>query len=156
MERRKKLSDTDQSNKITWIPEDTYKIIKQFIPIACVDVFIENPKKGFLWIQRDIPPQLHQWAPIGGRIHKFESPEVACKRIVKKEVGLDIDVKEFLGFSEFRDENHFISLSFRATLKKPNREISINKNEVSGYVYDYDMPVGTADQYVEIFQKIRR
>lgn len=156
MEQRDALPVHHGSDKIAWIPEDTYKIIKQFIPIACVDVFIENPKKGFLWIQRNIPPQLHQWAPIGGRIHKFESPGVACKRIVKKEVGLDIDVKEFLGFSEFRDENHFISLNFRATLKKPNQEININKNEVSGYVYDYDMPVGTADQYVEIFQKLRR
>jgi ADP-ribose pyrophosphatase YjhB (NUDIX family) len=156
MERRKTLPVHHGSKKIGWIPEDIYKIIKQFIPIPCVDVFVENPKKGFLWIQRNIPPQLHQWAPIGGRIHKFESPEVACKRIVKKEVGLDIEVKDFLGFSEFQDENHFISLNFRASLKKRNQEIHINKNEVSRCMYSYDILQGTADQYIDIYQKLRR
>ena len=156
MVRRNALSMHNGNNKISWIPEDTYKIIKKFVPIACVDVFIEDSKKGFLWIQRNIPPQLNQWAPIGGRIIKFESPKEACKRIVKKEVGIDIDVKEFLGFSEFRDKNHFISLNFRAILKKHHQEISINKNEVSAYIFCYDMPLGTADQYVEIYQKLRR
>jgi len=156
MERRDPLPLHHGSNKITWIPDDTYKIIKQFIPIVCVDVFITDSKKGFLWIQRNIPPQLHQWAPIGGRILKFESPEAACKRIVKKEVGLDIDVIEFLGLSEFRDENHFISLNFKATLKDNHQKMIINKNEVSGYLYSYDLPLGTADQYIDIYQKLRR
>lgn len=153
--RRKKTSNNELS-KTLWIPDEIYEIIKQCIPIPCVDVFIENPTKGFLWIQRNIPPQQYQWAPIGGRIYKFESPEEACIRIAKKEVGLDINVKEFLGFSEFKDENHFISLNFKASLKKPYQNIHINKNEVSGYLFNYELPLGTADQYIEIYQKLRR
>lgn len=156
MEHKKTLPMHNGNNKINWIPQDTYNIIKKYIPVACVDVFIDNPTKGFLWIQRNIPPQLHQWAPVGGRIIKFESPEMACKRIVKKEVGLDIVVKEFLGFSEFRDENHFISLNFRAILKKHDQEIHLNTDEVSQYLFSFDMPQGTADQYVDIYGKLRR
>jgi ADP-ribose pyrophosphatase YjhB (NUDIX family) len=156
MEGRNPLPLRLRSKKITWIPEETYTLIKQCIPVPCVDVFIEDTKKGFLWIQRNIPPQLNQWAPVGGRILKFESPEAACRRIAKKEVGLKIDVKEFLGYTEFRDENHFISLTFRATLQNQHQEIQINKNEVSEYIFSYDMPKGTADQYIDIYQKLRR
>lgn len=156
MEHKKTLPVRNGNKKIEWIPEETYTLIKKHIPIPCVDVFIEDPTKGFLWIQRNIPPQLHQWAPIGGRIIKFESPEMACKRIVQKEVGLDIAVKDFLGFSEFRDKNHFISLNFRAVLKKRNQRIRLNVHEVSQCLFSYDMPNGTADQYVDIYNKLRR
>lgn len=155
MELKKTLPLHHGNKKINWIPQDIYNLIKSYIPIPCVDVFIDNPTKGFLWIQRNIPPQLHQWAPVGGRIIKFESPEMACKRIVKKEVGLDIVVKEFLGFSEFRDENHFISLNYRAMLKKHNQEIHLNIDEVSQYLFSFDMPKGTAEQYIDIFKKLR-
>lgn len=156
MELKKTLPVHHGNKKIGWIPQDTYDLIKKYIPIPCVDVFIDNPTKGFLWIQRNIAPQLHQWAPVGGRIIKFESPEMACKRVVKKEVGLDIVVKEFLGFSEFRDKNHFISLNYRAILKKHNQEIHLNADEVSQCLFSFDMPEGTADQYIDIYNKLRR
>jgi ADP-ribose pyrophosphatase YjhB (NUDIX family) len=156
MERRKALLMHHGSKKIKWIPEVTYTIIKKYIPIPCVDVFIEDPKSGFLWIKRNMPPQFHQWAPIGGRILKFESPEIACQRIAKKEMGLNIDVKEFIGFTEFRDKNHFISLNFRAMLLSHKDEIKINKKEVAEYIFNYDMPLGTANQYIDIYQQLRR
>ncbi|MBN1860286.1 MAG: NUDIX hydrolase [Candidatus Thermoplasmatota archaeon] len=150
MEFKQTLPMHHGSNKIKWIPEETYHIIKHYIPIPCIDVFIEKQKKGFLWIKRNIPPQYNQWAPVGGRILKFETPQKACKRIARKEVGLDIVVKEFIGFSEFQEENHFISLNFIATLKK-HQKIHLNKNEVSQYMYSYELPSGAADQYKEIF-----
>lgn len=156
MERQKTLSMHHGSKKINWIPDDIYKAIKQYIPIPCIDVFIEIPEKGFLWIKRKIPPQLNQWAPIGGRIHKFEAPEEACKRVVKKEVGLDVTIKEFLGISEFRDENHYISLNYRATLKNIEQEITINTNEVSDYMFSYNMPSNLPKQYINIYRKLRR
>lgn len=155
-QKRKHCTRNRNENNITWIPEDTYDLIKQFIPIPCVDVFIHIPKQGFLWIQRNIPPQLHQWAPIGGRIHKFESPEDACVRIAKKEVGLTIDIKEFLGISEFREKNHFISLNFRALVKNHRQKININTNEVSDFIISYQIPSDTPKQYHDIYKKVRR
>jgi len=131
------------------------KLLNNLSPLSVLMCLLQIQKKDFYGSSGIYPAA----ASVGTNRRanlKFESPEAACKRIVKKEVGLDIDVIEFLGLSEFRDENHFISLNFKATLKDNHQKMIINKNEVSGYLYSYDLPLGTADQYIDIYQKLRR
>ncbi len=66
------------------------------MPIVCCDILIYN-SGNYLLIRRKQEPCKDQLYFPGGRIKKGESPEEACVRIAKEEVGLDCVVRKFLG-----------------------------------------------------------
>jgi len=59
------------------------------------------------------------WAKPGGGVEFGEKVEDAVKREIREELGVDIEIINFLGFTEgvFKDENqHWISLNYLAKI----------------------------------------
>ena len=63
-----------------YLPEKTWKLMLQSMPIPCVDVIFINNHGEVLYGWRKILPLKNIWALPGGRIIKGESPEQAVLR----------------------------------------------------------------------------
>ena len=72
-----------------WLPEVLWKKVIRAIPIACVDVLVENGRGDVLLGWRRIPPYKNVWAFPGGRLMKGEKLKVAATRILD-EYGLSV------------------------------------------------------------------
>ena len=74
----------DLVNKIVgeWIPEVLWRKVIEAIPIACVDVLVENGRGDVLLGWRRIRPYKDVWALPGGRLMKGEKLKAAATRIL--------------------------------------------------------------------------
>ncbi|PTD94247.1 NUDIX hydrolase [archaeon SCG-AAA382B04] len=140
-------------NKKT-IPKGEFKKIVKDSPIPAVDLIIEV-KDGILLGKRKNPPLKNRWFVPGGRVYKNEKLKEAVSRIAKKELGIGVNVKEFLGvFEHFYNgseypkiDKHYISHAYQVETKENNfslnqehKEIKIFKEPKKGfhrYLKDY-------------------
>ena len=102
-----------------WLNDEEYNFVFDRVPRLCVDLVIKSGK-GILLSLRDIEPYKGSWHLPGGMVYKNEPVHHAAKRIAKKETGLDIKIKRFLGYMEFLHEiqnnhdRHMVSIVFDA------------------------------------------
>ena len=64
------------------MPESVWKQVKQYVPIPCLDVVLENYDGDVLLGWRRIPPYRDVWALPGGRLHGGEGIKAAAARIL--------------------------------------------------------------------------
>lgn len=85
---------------MTFIAEPLYKEIISNTVNLCVDVLLRYEHR-YLFIKRLEEPCKDVFWPIGGRIHKGETAEVAARRKILEEIGIDY-TKELnpIGFYE--------------------------------------------------------
>ena len=83
-------------SKTGWIDEQLYLMIKQVMPLPCVDLLIVN-KGRLLLMKRTNTLAKGLWFTPGGRIYKGESLEDAVKRVLGEETGLVPDSFEQVG-----------------------------------------------------------
>ena len=89
------IDDGAGEGKYHHIPDETYLIVKQQMPIFCVDVVaIDRTKQVFYLAQRREPPRQGWWW-FGGRVGQDESPHRAASRILEREVGLKLESTRF-------------------------------------------------------------
>jgi 8-oxo-dGTP pyrophosphatase MutT (NUDIX family) len=67
----------------------------------CVEVIMVCPDRGVLLSLRDIPPNIGAWHIPGGTVLFGEPLEDAVKRVARDELGLDVAVRELLGYIEY-------------------------------------------------------
>ncbi|MHB8451546.1 MAG: NUDIX hydrolase [Mycobacteriales bacterium] len=65
--------------------------------IPCAGAVIRDPEDRLLLVRRGRPPAQDRWSLPGGRVEPGESPEMACRREVAEETGLDVVVGQLLG-----------------------------------------------------------
>ncbi len=70
------------------IPAELYATIKQVMPIACVDLVVENPEGQILLVLRRNSPARGQWWFPGGRVRHGETRAAAAARKLREECGL--------------------------------------------------------------------
>jgi len=105
------------------LPENVYKEIYSKVPRLTVEIVVET-EKGYVYTLRNIPPWKGYWHIPGGTVYYKESLKQAVKRIAKKELGIEVTIKEFLGYIEYDDTSKFggfdhpVGLAF---LVKPNK-----------------------------------
>jgi len=135
------------------IPNSLYHKIMGLLPIPCVDMFIEYDE-GYIWIKRNIEPEKGEWATVGGRVQLNEKLEDACRRIARKELGIEnITLKRQLGtMGSFYNDRHCISTFF---LAKTKDEIKVNKEEVQDYKISREPPEGTANFYMKFLKRYK-
>ena len=81
------------------IPIETYSKIHESMPIVCVDCIISIENK-ILLVKRKVKPARNQWWFPGGRLLRDEKLSDASQRIVKREIGIDIDKPTYLAHGE--------------------------------------------------------
>lgn len=73
------------------VPQDTYNLFLEMMPIACVDFVLVMDGKALL-VNRSDPPAKGQWWVPGGRVIKGEFMRETAVRKAKEEIGIDISV----------------------------------------------------------------
>jgi nucleoside triphosphatase len=77
----------------------------------------------------------------GGHIELGETMEEALKREVKEEVGLDVEVVEFLTMQEaiyakeFYKKKHFIFFDFLCRVG--DQQVKLDQDEIQDYIWEY-------------------
>lgn len=97
-----------------WLSEQDYHFIYQRVPRICVDLVVEFEGNVLLTF-RSIEPHKDKWHLPGGAILFKESIEDAIYRIAKKELGIAVNINNFIGVMQFpnevRDSNDYHSIS---------------------------------------------
>jgi colanic acid biosynthesis protein WcaH len=79
------------------IPEDIYRVVKQTMPIPCVDLVVLNRAGHVLLLKRANHPARGQWWFPGGRVHFLEDRQAAALRKLREECNLDAKAMTELG-----------------------------------------------------------
>lgn len=105
-----------------WIPEEAYATCQQYLPEACVEVFLECCT-GVLVARRTNEPAKGEWFWPGARLKKGEALEAAAHRVARQELGIEVELGSRLGvYSHFWDTSalpgvgsrHTVNVVFRA------------------------------------------
>ncbi|MDN5130750.1 GDP-mannose mannosyl hydrolase [Aliarcobacter butzleri] len=141
---------------------ETFKIIVKNTPLISIDFIIRDSENRILLGRRINKPASDFLFTLGGRIYKDEKIESAKKRILKDEIGLNLEDynPKFLGVFEhfyhdsFIDDNittHYVNLGYEINVshlqdlpKKQHNEYLwlsldeiMNSSVVHKYVKDY-------------------
>lgn len=102
-----------------------------------VGVIVNNDNK-ILLLKRgsDAPWMPSKWSLVGGGIEKGEDPEVACKREIKEETGLEID--EFVESFTIQRQEDSEETIFACRHTGEDTDIELDKSENTNYGW-YDM-----------------
>lgn len=144
------------------IPTEQFKIVVECTPLISIDFIVKNHENKILLGKRVNKPAQDFLFTLGGRVYKDEKLEVAKRRILKDETGLNLEdySPKFIGVFEhfyndsFVDNNistHYVNLAYEIELfhmqDLPKFQHSeyiwltldelLNSNEVHKYVKDY-------------------
>jgi len=112
------------------------------------DQVFPEPTVGALIVNKDgkiLLARSHKWFDKytlpGGHIEIGETMEAALKREVKEEVGLDVEVGEFLTMQEaifskeFFKKRHFIFFDFLCRID--DQSVKLDQKELQDYIWEY-------------------
>ncbi len=101
--RSPEIMETDDER----IPEDLYSEFLSRLPQVSVELFLENDGEVLL-CRRNNRPQKGEWFWPGSRLRKGEELREAARRVAEEELGIEIEIKDFLGvYSHFWEESAF-------------------------------------------------
>jgi colanic acid biosynthesis protein WcaH len=145
-----------------FITIEQFKAVVKNTPLISIDFIVKNDENKILLGKRVNKPAQNFLFTLGGRVYKNEKLEDAKKRILKDEVGLDLENFNpiFLGvFEHFYEDSfvndnistHYVNLAYEINVsyiqdlpKAQHNSYSwlsldelLNSNEVHKYVKDY-------------------
>ena len=89
------------------LTDEEYRFVYSRAPRLCVDLAIGSVE-GLLLTKRDIPPAEGLWHMPGGRVFYKESLAEAAARIAGTELGITIELGDFIGYIEFLNDGEFV------------------------------------------------
>jgi ADP-ribose pyrophosphatase YjhB (NUDIX family) len=84
-----------------WLPKAEYDAIFSRVPRLCVEIVIASAGGGVLLTRRQIPPNVGAWHIPGGTVLFGERLVDAVNRVARRELGIDVEVGELLGYIEY-------------------------------------------------------
>jgi ADP-ribose pyrophosphatase YjhB (NUDIX family) len=104
------------------LTSEEFKSIYSRVPRLTVEVCIKT-EKGIVLTKRDIEPWKGYWHIPGGTVSMYETLEDAVKRVALYEAGVEVEVKELMGYilypsiKEHGDPGWPVGIAFLATIK---------------------------------------
>lgn len=84
-------------------------------PQLAVGVFVFDAAGRVLLVKRGRPPAQGQWSVPGGKVEWGESVAAACRREVREETGIEIELGPLVTWIERMDDaHHYVILDFVA------------------------------------------
>lgn len=134
---------------------EEFRSIYSRVPRLCVDLIIQTPE-GVLLTLRDIPPNKGMWHLPGGTLLFREKIEDAVQRVAKNELGIEVEIKEYIGFMQFLRQDNFegfdhpVSLGILCTTK--NTDFVLN-DQASDVQFFKRMPDTLMQEQKEFIEK---
>jgi ADP-ribose pyrophosphatase YjhB (NUDIX family) len=95
-------------------------------PLPVVVCVAENKKGKILIAKRNLSPGKNKWALPGGFVERYETPEKACLRELKEEVGIDGKITRLIGVYAWRTREYGSVLVIGYAVSVLHENISIN------------------------------
>lgn len=122
-------------------------------PMVGVGGLLFNRQKQVLLIKRAKPPAQGLWSVPGGKLEAGESLVECCRREVKEETGLDVNVLSIVAVVERRIENfHYVIVDFLVELIHEQICVPVAASDVSEArwidlekIGDYPLVTGLSD-----------
>lgn len=120
---------------------ETFKTVVDSAPLVSIDLIILNKNDEVLLGKRTNKPAKGFYFTVGGRVFKNESMQIAANRILKDELGLDLQIiKEFIGIYEHfyvdsifpNISTHYVNMAYKIKLDEMNLN-SLFKTQHSKY-----------------------
>jgi ADP-ribose pyrophosphatase YjhB (NUDIX family) len=135
-------------------PLEVWKATKEWFPISCIDPVIEYGDQGVIMVLRKLEPYKDMWAFPGLRHLRNETNEEAIKRILKNQLGLEVDpsmAEELGSFNAPFESRHDVSRAF-ALRVSDDQEIRLNEEHYSEMLIvlpggPFPMPMGEMYQH---------
>lgn len=118
--------------RIPNLPPKVLNKVRKIVPILCIEAIIKT-RKGVLLVRRDIKPYKGLWHIPGGCVGYGEGVRETVRRVAKKETGLRVKIKKFVGIYDDlkRDpRGHSISLAFLTEIVSGNIKGSKEGKEI--------------------------
>ena len=136
-----------------WMPERVWRQVKRSIPIACVDVLLENSNGEILLGWRKISPYSNVWATPGGRVARGESLRNATRRILR-EYGLSAGNLFLVGVFPVKFPTR-ADVTICVASNKPDGLAVADGYEFSSFKWTKKVPSNTGANYAKMILKWR-
>ncbi|MGD9625699.1 MAG: GDP-mannose mannosyl hydrolase [Arcobacter sp.] len=146
---------------------NTFKMVVENTPLISIDFIVKNSDNKILLGKRLNKPACDFLFTLGGRVYKDEKLENAKKRILKDEVGLDLEKynPKFLGVFEhfyndsFMDDDddittHYVNLAYEINVSHIQDLPKKQHNEYLWLSLDEIMNSLTVHKYVKDYFKL--
>ncbi|MGJ0514446.1 MAG: NUDIX hydrolase [Methylomicrobium sp.] len=101
-------------------------------PMIGVGGLLFNRQNQVLLIKRDKPPAQGLWSVPGGKLEAGEGLTECCRREIREETGLDVNVVSLIAVVERRIENfHYVIVDFLVELRDECANIPCAASDVS-------------------------
>lgn len=101
-------------------------------PMIGVGGLLFNRQNQVLLIKRDKPPAQGLWSVPGGKLEAGEGLTECCRREIREETGLDVNVLSLIAVVERRIENfHYVIVDFLVELRGECTNIPCAASDVS-------------------------
>lgn len=101
-------------------------------PMIGVGGLLFNRRNQVLLIKRNKPPAQALWSVPGGKLEAGEGLTECCRREIREETGLDVNVISLIAVVERRIENfHYVIIDFLVELRDESKNIPLAASDVS-------------------------
>ncbi|WP_336885030.1 NUDIX hydrolase [Methylomicrobium sp. RS1] len=101
-------------------------------PMIGVGGLLFNRQNQVLLIKRNKPPRQGLWSVPGGKLEAGEGLTECCRREIREETGLDVNVLSLIAVVERRIENfHYVIVDFLVELRNENENLPLAASDVS-------------------------
>lgn len=116
------------------LPAELFAEFTAHLPEVCVELVVVRDG-GVLLARRANEPAKGEWFWPGGRLYKGEEPADAATRVAREELGVAVEVVDFLGvYSHFWETSalpggpsrHTVNLQFRVRLQDDPAAITLD------------------------------
>ncbi len=123
-------------------------------PLVAVGAVIMD-NNSVLLVRRKNPPGEQTWAIPGGKVEYGETLEMAIKREIKEETGLEIKVEEPLAIVEIISEGfHYVIIDFKAKIERG--KVSPSSDALDARFFNVDEAIKMKDVNVTTRELLNR